>query len=239
MSEDIFGTALADYHAGDRSVTFEWHRDDDTLSHQDFHGLFAGLNGFEREGMNFAEDRILDIGCGAGKHLLAFQERGLDCMGIDFSHDAIAICKERGVRQCVHANAFSLPFEDASFGSVTLFSNGLSIGGTPLGVTNLMRELARVVKDGGTLISFNRDVSRGGNEIDKSYRKANLSEGRSIGQVRMRGCYDGRFGHWFDWMFVAPKDFVAYGAKTGWGSQHIVKGSSGGDYCGILKRGAA
>ena len=49
--------------------------------------------------LNLVKGRVLDIGCGAGRHSLYLQERGHDVLGIDVSPLAIEICKQRGVRR--------------------------------------------------------------------------------------------------------------------------------------------
>jgi hypothetical protein len=35
----------------------------------------------EQEAMNFAFGRVIDIGCGAGRHALYLQDKGLDVLG--------------------------------------------------------------------------------------------------------------------------------------------------------------
>jgi len=60
--------------------------------------------------------KILDIGCGNGRNLLPFLNRGFDCFGIDSSKELIKLAKERitGAKLIV-ANAAKLPFPDKSF----------------------------------------------------------------------------------------------------------------------------
>ncbi|MDE2589481.1 MAG: class I SAM-dependent methyltransferase, partial [Patescibacteria group bacterium] len=38
--------------------------------------------------------RVLDAGCGNGRHVIFFSEQGFDVYGIDISNDAIKIAKE-------------------------------------------------------------------------------------------------------------------------------------------------
>jgi SAM-dependent methyltransferase len=42
--------------------------------------------------------RVLDVGCGAGRHLLHLQRQGCAVTGIDNSPLAIRVCKRRGAR---------------------------------------------------------------------------------------------------------------------------------------------
>lgn len=52
----------------------------------------------ERKAMRYARGRVLDIGCGAGRHSLYLQGKGLDVLGIDNSPLAIEVCKLRGLK---------------------------------------------------------------------------------------------------------------------------------------------
>jgi ubiquinone/menaquinone biosynthesis C-methylase UbiE len=43
--------------------------------------------------------KALELGCGAGRLLLAFLEEGLDVQGVDISGDMLAVCREDGKRK--------------------------------------------------------------------------------------------------------------------------------------------
>jgi ubiquinone/menaquinone biosynthesis C-methylase UbiE len=62
-------------------------------------------------------ERILDIGCGTGRHLQLFLERGLDITGLDPSPHMLEVAKKKlGHRAELHQGlAEDLPFEDNSF----------------------------------------------------------------------------------------------------------------------------
>ena len=53
----------------------------------------------EKKAMEFVKGRILDVGCGAGRHSLHLQRKGFDVLGIDNSPLAIKVCKLRGQRK--------------------------------------------------------------------------------------------------------------------------------------------
>ena len=53
----------------------------------------------EKKAIAYARGRVLDIGCGAGKHALYLQKKGLDVTGIDLSPLAVKICRLRGFRK--------------------------------------------------------------------------------------------------------------------------------------------
>ena len=73
---------------------------------------------------------ILEVGCGRGATLLALAGRGANVVGLDYSEEALTICRERksrngiaGRADFVHGDARKLPFPSESFDFV--FSVGL------------------------------------------------------------------------------------------------------------------
>ena len=69
-------------------------------------------------------ERILDIGCGTGRHLLMFAELGLDITGLDASPHMLGIAQKKlGHRVDLHEGlAEELPFEDNSFDIATMIT---------------------------------------------------------------------------------------------------------------------
>src|SRR5215218_1037002 len=39
-------------------------------------------------------ERVLDVGCGPGRHALALARRGIDVVGVDLSEDFVALARE-------------------------------------------------------------------------------------------------------------------------------------------------
>ncbi len=60
--------------------------------------------------------RILDIGCGGGALALDLQKDGFtQVVSVDFSADAVRICKERGLREAYQMDAHKIDFETEGF----------------------------------------------------------------------------------------------------------------------------
>ena len=93
--------------------------------------------------------RILDVGCGTGLFLPSLAERAQLVVGVDLSAEMLRGVRERaGAAELVQADADHLPFPDRSFDAVvaiTLLQNMPDPERT-------VRELARVMRPGGTLI---------------------------------------------------------------------------------------
>ena len=67
--------------------------------------------------------KILEVGCGNGKTVLALSKKGFRVTGVDFSQSAIDMCRETipSSGDFVCASVTNLPFEDSSFDGVVAF----------------------------------------------------------------------------------------------------------------------
>jgi SAM-dependent methyltransferase len=101
-------------------------------------------------------ERILDAGCGEGRHCFGALERGAHVVGLDLDLASLKASSERLQRRAsecgrlgalIHGNAFRLPFADGSFDKV-ICSEVMEHVHDYRGAA---RELARVTKPGGQL----------------------------------------------------------------------------------------
>ena len=72
--------------------------------------------------------RVLDLGCGAGRHLLPLAADGFLVTGIDHAPSAIAECRSRldhhGLKAELHcAEMTEIPYEDCAFDAVIAFNS--------------------------------------------------------------------------------------------------------------------
>lgn len=59
--------------------------------------------------------KVLDIGCGNGRHLIEAKKRGLAAIGIDISRNLLKIAKKKAKVPLVLGNALALPFKGGAF----------------------------------------------------------------------------------------------------------------------------
>jgi SAM-dependent methyltransferase len=94
------------------------------------------------------EPRLLDAGCGTGMNLLVLGALG-QAVGIDLAPQALAFCRERGVR-ALRASLLALPFPDAAFDAVTSFD--VLYHSWVTDDRAAVAEMARVVRPGGVVL---------------------------------------------------------------------------------------
>lgn len=104
-------------------------------------------------------ERILDLGCGIGRHAVFFAEQGFEVEAMDLSPEGIArveaVAKERSLSiRTTLGDMVSLPFDTGSFDGVIAFH---SIYHTDRnGIEKVISEIQRILKPGGGLfITFN------------------------------------------------------------------------------------
>lgn len=107
-----------------------------------------------------AGSRVLELGCGNGKTLSAMAIKGWDIVAVDYSLEAIRICRGRCspvTVQLARADARTLPFRNDTFRA----SFATHIAGHLLAPerVSMAREITRVTRPGGTL--YFRDFGTG------------------------------------------------------------------------------
>ncbi len=97
-----------------------------------------------------AAARVVDVGCGDGRHILAAAERGCFAVGLDYDHSELRKARLRlGGRRIdlIAGDASRLPFRDGAFDAV-ICTETLEHLPDDAGA---IREIARVLQQGGLL----------------------------------------------------------------------------------------
>ncbi|MBM3130262.1 MAG: class I SAM-dependent methyltransferase [Chloroflexi bacterium] len=215
---DLFAEALWRFHqTGDADLWIA--RDDGYLRREDASWYFTTWRDFpthEKRALKFARGRVLDIGCGAGRHSLYLQRRGWRVTALDQAPRIVELARARGVTDARVVNACArLLFRDGEFDTAILFGNNLGIGGTEQKLRAMLRELYRVTAPRGRILATTRQPSTT-NPVHRAYLQQNIARGRAPGQLRLRLVFDGARGAWFDLLLLAPTDVMRIAAKEKW-----------------------
>jgi 2-polyprenyl-3-methyl-5-hydroxy-6-metoxy-1,4-benzoquinol methylase len=101
--------------------------------------------------------RILDIGCGTGRHAIELSKRGYNVTGIDLSESQLARAKEKAEKQCVKVDflkydARELPFEKEFDLAIMLCEGSFPLMETDDMNFEILKNAARSLKDDGKFI---------------------------------------------------------------------------------------
>jgi SAM-dependent methyltransferase len=102
------------------------------------------------------EIKILDVGCGTGRHALEFARRGYPVTGLDLSEEMLAAAEEKAHQQglnvsFVQGDARSLDDQDDFDAVIILCEGGFSLMETDLMDYHILQGAARALRPGGRL----------------------------------------------------------------------------------------
>ena len=115
----------------------------------------VGWDSFISQNVTYSDVKVLDFGCGIGRHVIMLDEFNIDGYGFDLSDEAINTAKENFIKlnlpklidKVIVADVVNLPYDDNYFDF--MLSHGV-LDSMPLEVAkNGLLELSRCLKDDG------------------------------------------------------------------------------------------
>jgi len=103
------------------------------------------------EHIGIPSGRVLDAGCGNGRHLKALRSRGLFAVGLDLSAHLLEQAHEKAPGFALRCDLRRCPFPDASFALVASFFTGFGYFETAQEDASLFAEFVRLTAPGGFL----------------------------------------------------------------------------------------
>ena len=238
---DGYGCAI-DEHLNGRSTTEVIERDDGWIEvSRGTLGYFAEFKDWpahQRDAARSAAGRILDVGCGAGRVALYFQERGHEVVGIDVSPRAVSVCRRRGVENVQLLPVSKVSSRLGTFDTIVLFGGNFGLLENPRRARWLLRRFHSVTAPGGRILAESRNPYVAAASEHRRYLRRNRQRGRMPGQLRMRVRCGMVSTPWFDWLIVSPAEMRKLVAGTGWRIARVVP-PTGVAYVAILEKVAA
>jgi len=217
--EDAFGQEIWAYYKGEEASEIV-ERDDGYFNASKGPSLYfleyEDWDPIDRKAMEFVKGKVLDIGCGAGRHSLYLQSKGFDVLGVDSSPLAIKVCKLRGLRQAKVMPIEELNFKPNSFDTVIMLGGNFGLFGSFKKARRLLKKLHKMTSKNGLVIAFTRDTYKTDIADHLEYHKRNKEKGRMPGQLRVRIRFRKCVGRWFDYLIVSKKEMEEILKGTGW-----------------------
>ncbi len=237
-SADAFGHALMDYVHG-KGRGFEIIERDDG-----FIELSGGWTTYlaeyrdwpvhHRRAMQHVRGRVLDIGCGAGRHALYLQRRGFSVVGIDVSPLAIQAAKLRGLRNAKVLSITQLDTRLGKFDTLLMLGANFGLVGNPKRARWLLRRFRTITSAGARIIAESLNPYQTTNAFHLAYHRRNRRRGRMDGQVRLRVRYQKYASPWFDYLFVSHQEMQRILRGTGWSVHQFIR-SGGPTYIAVIQ----
>jgi len=224
---DAYGEQLlAQYHS--RASTVEIiERDDGYIAAGSDPGLYfreyKNWSLPERRALRFVKGKVLDIGCGAGRHSLYLQSRGFAVTGIDASRGAVKVCQLRGLTKVLVRPISQVDkFKPAAFDTVLLLGNNFGLLSNAQAAKVILRKLSRITSPHARIIAGSRNPYATNDPKHRQYHRRNRSRGRMAGQIRMRVRFEDYASPWFDYLLVSPDEMKRILAGTGWQIERLL-----------------
>jgi SAM-dependent methyltransferase len=217
--EDAFGERLMAYYRGEESPEIV-ERDDGLIDATAGPVVyFAQYNDWPphyKKAMKHVAGRVLDIGCGAGRHSLHLQQQGFDVLGVDISPLAVEVCKLRGLKRAEVLSITQLTRKLGQFDTILMLGNNFGLFGGFKRARWLLRRFYNMTSPDALIIAETNDPYRTQNPVHLAYHESNRRRGRMSGQVRIRVRYETLATPWFDYLLVSKPELEEILRGTGW-----------------------
>jgi len=237
-TQDAYGHAMLDHLHGEPQCEIV-ERDDGHIDISNgatfYFAPYKEWPASERQAIQLARGRVLDVGCGAGRCALYLQEQGHEVVGIDISPLAVEVCKQRGVRQAFPLSVTEVSRKLGLFDTIVMFGNNLGLLGSERRGRWLLRRFHALTSPDARILGETRDPYATADPDHLAYHALNRARGRMGGQVRLRVRYRRYATPWFDYLFLAREELDQLIQGTGW---HIAAAIGGreGNYIAVLEK---
>jgi SAM-dependent methyltransferase len=236
--KDVFGTSLWDYFNRRRKYRHIIERDDgycDTQLTARYFWPYKKWPAIEKKALKYAKGKILDMGCGAGRHAIWLQNKGHDITGVDFSPLNIKICRLLGLKDARIMNLFDLKLKE-KFDTILLMFNGFGLAGTIPETKKFLKSLYKITSKKGIILASTYYYTQTKNPAHLNYHKNNRNKGLPPCQIKMRHIYRNQKGPWHHLLMVLPKEAKDIVKGTGWKISKFIIIKDSPEYFIMLKK---
>ena len=236
--QDAHGQAMYDYFKGKRfSEVIE--RDDGNIDSSDGPGAYflpyKNWRSSQKKAMRYVKGKVLDIGCGAGKHSIYLQQKRFDVLGIDNSPLAIKVCKLKGLKKAKVMSITQLNPKLGKFDTILMLGNNFGLFANYQRAKWLLKRFKSFTNNRAIIIAETLDPYLTKDTSHLTYQKKNRKRGRLSGQVRIRVRYRNFITPWFAYLLVSKLEMQKILSGTGWKVKRFIE-DQGPIYIAIIEK---
>lgn len=209
MMTDLPGLAIRDYFFGKKGSKLFVHDEFGPKVEMPVSAYFRTyltMPSLERTALQQAEGKILDVGAGAGAHVLALQEMGKEVTALEISPASCDVMRRRGVKKVIEADYFS--FSEEKFDTLLFLMNGIGLAGSLKGLERVLTQAEVVLADAGQILFDSCDIAYMYEDL--------LPENPYYGEARVRYSYGNLTTDWFKWLYVDSDTLAGVATRLGW-----------------------
>ncbi len=237
---DPFGQMLLDQLRTGQNLCEIMEREDGFIATASMQGHyfspFRTWSAVEKKAVSLVRGHVLDIGCGAGRHSLHYQEKGLTVTAIDVSPGAVKVSRARGVKNVLlrPIDKISL-FKPETFDSVIMMGNNFGLFGGARRAKKILDDLDRITTARALIVAGSLNPYGTKDPSHLRYHRFNKQRGRMGGQIKTRVRFRDLVGEWFDYLLASPAEMETLLDGTVWRLKTIL-GDPTGNYFGIIEK---
>ena len=239
-NQDAYGYLLSDYHNGRENFEIV-EREDGFIDTSRFGPVnyFAEYDNWaehQKSAIEHATGRVLDIGCGAGRHSLYLQKQGFDVLGTDISPLAIQTCQRRGLKNALVTPITQLSSKIGTFDTILMMGHNFGLVGNYKRAKWLLRRFAAMTTKTAKIIAETMDPYQTEEPCHLAYHQFNRDRGRMSGQLRLRIRYRQYTTPWFDYLFVSQAEMEHILDDTTWQVERYIDAANTPTYITIITK---
>lgn len=216
---DLFGLILGDHIQTKDKIIYYSERDDNLIEQRSSEIYFLSSDNWREAEVNILENvgnKILDVGCGAGRHSFHLQETGHIVTALDNSEGALGVCRQRGVKNTILGSIFQLGNLGNKFDSILFFGSNLSLCGSPDNLLDILQTLHEITSNEGNVIFDFRSPVPTDNPIHLRYHQKNTALGIPVGQLKFRLRYLDQKSDWINFYLPTRDELDELLIIAGW-----------------------
>ncbi|MCK4418111.1 MAG: class I SAM-dependent methyltransferase [Candidatus Latescibacteria bacterium] len=189
----------------------------------------------QKKAMRYVRGKVLDIGCGAGRHSLYLQKKGFDVLGLDISPLAVEVCKLRGLKKVKVMSISEISSKLGTFNTILILGNNFGLFGSFERAKRLLKRFYKITSEKGRIIAESNDPYKTDIPEHLEYQQLNRQRGRMPGQLKIKVRYKKYATPWFDYLLVSKEEMAEILNGTGWKVKKFIN-SEGSVYIAIIEK---
>ena len=239
-NQDAYGHLLSDYHNGRENVEIvereDGFIDTNRLGPLNYFAEYADWAEHQKLAIAYATGRVLDIGCGAGRHAIYLQQHGHDVLGTDISPLAIQTCQHRGLKNALVMPVTQVSSKIGTFDAILMMGHNFGLAGSYKRAKWLLSRFAAITTDTAKIIAETLNPYQTEDPCHLAYHQFNRDRGRMSGQIRLRIRYRQYITPWFDYLFVSKAEMEDLLDGTAWQVKRYIDAADTPTYVAILTK---
>lgn len=225
---DLPGLAIRDYYFGKKSTKLFVHDEFGPKVEMPIEAYFRSqseMPDLEKTALHLASGKILDVGAGAGSHVLTLQKAGKDAAALEISPTSAQVMRQRGIQHVIRGDYFV--YSGEKYDTLLFLMNGIGLAGTVSGLKKLLTQAENLLNEGGQILFDSCDIAYMYEDL--------LPETPYYGEMRVHYSYGALATPWFRWLYVDSDTMEEEAARLGW-QMEIIEEDDNAQYLARLFR---